>query len=165
MKSNMFANLSACVFACGVIGSSLGMAQAVAMSDAERSVVQVVVAQADGSVKAFGTAFFVRDDGTLATVNHVYSDAVQFVAQVRGGDVEVRRIVRGSQAGILAHVDLLAQDALHDLALLRVQHYQSDQWDSVGQVRIVATSPLREVQNRTGLTFVGYFGEDAGIAR
>lgn len=148
------------LLACGVLASCLSLAQTIAMTDSERSVAQVVVFQADGSSKAFGTAFFVRDDGTLATVNHVYSEAISFMATTRGGTLGVRRTLRGSQTGIVTRVDLVSTDPLHDLAIVRLHDFSADAWQSVGGIRVATIFHGGELSNNSHLTFVGYFGDD-----
>lgn len=156
----MFLKYSASTLVCGIIASSLGIAQSVPMSDAERSVVQLVVSQQDGSTKAVGTAFFVRDDGTLATANHVYADAVNLVASKRQGTIQIRRFVRESTNGLLCLVDLVSTDVMHDLAVLKIRKFSADDWKPFGGVKIVTISTKSELPNATHVYFVGYFGDD-----
>jgi S1-C subfamily serine protease len=135
-------------------------AQQVHTSELERSVAQVVVRHADGSSKAFGTAFFVRDDGTLATVNHVYAQAIAYIAQARDGQIAVRRMLRGATTGLLASVDLISTDSLHDLAIIRVHEFSRGQWTDFGGTTSVTISQRTEVPMRSALEFIGYFGDD-----
>jgi hypothetical protein len=60
----------------------------------ENSVVQIAVAMPGGSITNFGTGFFIRDDGLIATASHVYLKALDAIVDARGGVVIVRRFSR-----------------------------------------------------------------------
>jgi S1-C subfamily serine protease len=148
-------------FATALLLCVTAQGQQVPVSDLERSVVQVVVRHADGSAKAFGTAFLVRDDGTLATVNHVYADAIAYIAQLRDGAVAVRRMSRAvANTGLLANVDLVSTDNLHDIVLLRIHDFNRGQWDAVGGLAVATITERPELPTGSNLTFVGYFSDD-----
>lgn len=160
-KIDSFFTQAQMIAACTVIaGCTVASAQQLPISNFERSIAQVVVRHTDGSSKAFGTTFFVRDDGTVATANHVYADAVSYIAHARDGQIALRRALRGSTTGILANVDLVSTDSSHDPALLRVHDFKPEQWTAVGGTKTITLSQKTELANDSHLVFVGYLGED-----
>lgn len=49
----------------------------------ENSMVQIAVATPPSSVTNFGTGFFIRDDGLIATASHVYLKALNAIVDAR----------------------------------------------------------------------------------
>jgi S1-C subfamily serine protease len=135
-------------------------AQQVPISDLERTVVQIVVRHTDGSAKAFGTGFLVKDNGTVATVNHVYAEAIVYMAQLRDGQLAIRRMSRGTNTGLFGNVDLVSIDDVHDIALLRIHDFNNEQWAPVGGLAVATITQRAELPTRVNLTFIGYFGDD-----
>lgn len=146
-----------------LIASLFGMtavAQQLPTSEFEKTVVQIVVRHSDGSSKAIGTAVFVKDDGTLGTVNHVYAQAVAYIAQQRDGRVAARRTIRGSSVALVANLDFVSDDIVHDLAILRIHEFNANQWSGFGGVSVATLARDSELPVSSNLTVVGYFGDD-----
>lgn len=140
--------------------ASLAYAQSLKLSDAEKSVVQVVVQKPDQTIAPTGTGFFVRVDGTIATALHVYNDATRTIAESRGGRLLVRRATRQSGTLTWGEVAVLSVDAAHDLALIRLSKLDKSAWDKVGGIQILGPTASREVDPGVSVKIVGYFGND-----
>jgi len=67
------------------------------VSPSENSVVQIAVAVPGGSVTNFGTGFFIRDDGLIATASHVYLKALNAIVDARAGVVIARHFSRATR--------------------------------------------------------------------
>jgi S1-C subfamily serine protease len=156
-----------CLIVFAVVGALPSSGQQLKMSDLEKSVVQIGVVKQDKTFAGLGTGFFVSGDGLIATAFHVYSAAVQGVAENRGGTVSAERAIRqtGNQTSTTAQaVNLVAVDPLHDLALLKLGSYaKADQeaWDKVGGIKALLIYTAPDIENGSNVRTVGYFGSDA----
>jgi len=139
--------------------------QQLKLSDLEKSVVQIGIIKQDKTFAGFGTGFFVSRDGLIATAFHVYSAAVQAVAENRGGSIAVQRAIRkvGEVTATAQAANLVTVDALHDLALLKLVSYtKADQeaWDKVGGIHVLMPYVSPEIDIGSSVRTVGYFGSD-----
>jgi len=142
----------------GLASASLLLGDSV--SPTENSVVQIAVATPGGSVTSFGTGFFVRDDGLIATASHVYLKALNAIVDARAGVVIARRFsrtTRGQWVGAL--IDLIAQDYQHDVVLLKMQAVDPT-WKQVGGVVPLLLDDSGAVEDGAQVSMRGYFGSD-----
>jgi len=137
-----------------------GDAQDLKMSDHEKAVVQVALQKPDSTYSAFGTAFFVDENGTLATAFHVYTSAVSAIGELRCGNIVVRRASRSTKRYISTGAELSQFDAVHDVALLKIKDVQPQTWDQVGGIKPLVLSTLKEIEPETQVSSIGYFGTD-----
>lgn len=145
------------VLGCGFIETQ---SQTIKLSDAEKAVLQIAVRKPDGTVVGFGTGFFVRDDGLIATAFHVYSQAVQVASESRGGILMVRRATRQSGTTTVANVIPVATDEAHDLILLKLVNKDDGSWAKVGGIRVLSPCTMVELDTGIPVRVVGYFGGD-----
>ena len=135
--------------------------QILKFTDAEKSVVQISILKPDGSFTALGTGFFIREDGLIATVFHIYGDAAQAISQLRGGTIGVWRAKRDSNRYVFQPIQLLNFDTAHDLALFKLTgKIDSSLWNTVGGIKALKLSDAIEISPNTNVIAVGYFGTD-----
>jgi S1-C subfamily serine protease len=150
------------VLAIWAIPNSFG--QQLKLSSLEKSVVQIVVVLGDKSIVPCGTGFFVRNDGTIATAFHVYSQAAQVISEKRGGVLVARRVMRTEGTAFnftMAGLDFRSSDPTHDLVLLKLSSLDQKAWETVGGIVPLSVSTLTEVESGIPVKVVGYFGTDA----
>lgn len=126
----------------------------------DNSVVQIAVATPPGSVTNFGTGFFIRDDGLIATASHVYLKALDAIVDARAGVVIARRFSRTNHGQwVGAPVQLVAQDYQHDVVLLKLQSVDPI-WKQVGGVVPLLLDDGAKVEDGAQVSMRGYFGSD-----
>jgi S1-C subfamily serine protease len=126
----------------------------------ENSIVQIAVASPPSSVTNFGTGFFIRDDGLIATASHVYLKALNAIVDARAGVVIARRFsktTRGQWVG--AQVELVAQDYQHDVVLLKMQSVDP-MWKQAGGIVPLILDDGAGLEDGTQVSMRGYFGSD-----
>lgn len=132
----------------------------VSAQQAENSVVQIAVATPPGSAASFGTGFFIRDDGLIATASHVYLKALNAIVDARAGVVIARRFSRTNRGQwVGAPIDLIAQDYQHDVVLLKMQSVDP-MWKQVGGVVPLLLDDAARLEDGTQVCMRGYFGSD-----
>ena len=139
---------------CCIFTSTALDAQQLKMSDAEKSVVQIIY-QKDALTVPLGTGFFINSDGTIATALHVYADALSQISQGRGGTLRIRRASRSSQQYTTAEVQIIKADPPHDLALLRIVEVKGDLWNPVGGIHALPLSMVKEIEPGSPVMVVG----------
>jgi hypothetical protein len=130
------------------------------VSPSENSVVQIAVAVPGGSVTNFGTGFFIRDDGLIATASHVYLKALNAIVDARAGVVIARRFsrtTRGQWVG--TPIELVAQDYQHDIVLLKMKAVDPP-WKQVGGVVALPLDDSGTLEDGAQVCMRGYFGTD-----
>jgi len=113
-----------------------------------------------GSVTNFGTGFFIRDDGLIATASHVYLKALNAIVDARAGVVIARRFsrtTRGQWVG--APIELVAQDYQHDVVLLKMKAVDPP-WKQVGGVIPLPLDESGTLEDGAQVCMRGYFGTD-----
>lgn len=124
------------------------------------SVVQIAVATPPGSVTNFGTGFFIREDGLIATASHVYLRALNAIVDSRAGVVIARRFSRTNRGQwVGAPIELVAQDYQHDVVLLKMQSVDP-LWKQVGGVFPLPLDAGARLEDGTQVSMRGYFGSD-----
>ena len=140
--------------------ASLLLADGVSPQQSENSVVQIAVAMPGGSATSFGTGFFIRDDGLIATASHVYLKALNAIVDARAGVVIARRFSRATRGQwVGAPVELVAQDYQHDVVLLKLQAVDPT-WKQVGGVVPLLLDDSASLEDGTQVCMRGYFGSD-----
>jgi S1-C subfamily serine protease len=130
------------------------------VSPSENSVVQIAVAMPGGSVTNFGTGFFIRDDGLLATASHVYLKALNAIVDARAGIIIARRFSRTNRGQwVGAAVQLVAQDYQHDVVLLKMPAVDP-MWKQIGGVVPLVLDDDATLEDGTQVCMRGYFGSD-----
>lgn len=130
------------------------------VSPPENSVVQIAVAMPGGSATGFGTGFFLRDDGLLATASHVYLKALNAIVDARAGVVIARRFSRTSRGQwVGAAIQLVAEDYQHDVVLLKMQSVDP-MWKQVGGVVPLLLDDGTWLEDGAQVCMRGYFGSD-----
>lgn len=104
----------------------------------DSSVAQVMVvtpSNGGANVTPFGTAFFLSDDGLLATAAHVYLKALTTINDNRAGVLAVGRYSKANRDQWSAtFADLVVADYQHDLVLLRLRNVDKQQWNGLGGI-------------------------------
>jgi S1-C subfamily serine protease len=124
----------------------------------EDSVAQIITVFRDNkTVLAAGTAFFVSPT-LIATASHVYWDAGKAAAENRCLGIFLRK-VSTSGKGFVVPIELIADDNLHDLALLKFDPEKiKAQWPDF------AVKPLSISEQEPSIAdpifCIGYFGQD-----
>jgi S1-C subfamily serine protease len=140
--------------------SSLLLGDGVSAQQTENSVVQIAVAMPGGSPTNFGTGFFIRDDGLIATASHVYLKALSAIVDARAGVVVARRFSRTNRGQwVGAAIQLVAQDYQHDVVLLKMQS-ADPMWKQVGGVVPLLLDDGAMLEDGTQVCMRGYFGSD-----
>ncbi|HEV2177370.1 MAG TPA: serine protease [Terriglobia bacterium] len=142
----------------GQAPTSSGRASADVIEDA---VVQIQVLIAGKPAQAIGTGFFAERDDLVVTAEHVYLAAESAINDSRDGLLAVVKQWPTASPGnmFFAPTELAAEDAPHDIAILRVNPFLVQ-----AQSREFPIRPLHlaETDPRPGddVAFAGYFGAD-----
>jgi hypothetical protein len=140
--------------------ASLLFGDGVSAQQTENNVVQIAVATPPGSVTSFGTGFFIRDDGLIATASHVYLKALNAIVDARAGVVIARRFSRTNRGQwVGAPIQLVAQDYQHDVVLLKMQSVDP-MWKQVGGVVPLPLDDGTTLEDGAQVCMRGYFGSD-----
>jgi S1-C subfamily serine protease len=160
MKS-LFLFLSACIFL-----QAQAPVPLVAPEQTFNNVVQIGVAVAlpnqpgQMAFSPHGTGFFVRDDGLIATVAHVYLAAVTNIDDQRAGVLAARRFSTIERTRWVATpLDLVAVDYAHDVALLRLRAVDP-LWQTVGGIVPLQREIGARPADNAHVAIRGYFGSD-----
>jgi hypothetical protein len=134
-------------------------------SQTENSVVQIAVVTAvpggGPNVSTYGTGFFVRDDGLVATASHVYLKAMNAIVDARAGVLIARRVSRTDHSRWLGTpIDLVAEDYSHDVVLLKLRAVDP-QWKEYGGVVPLALETTSKMDDDASVGMRGYFGSDS----
>jgi S1-C subfamily serine protease len=140
-------------------------AQVLHPPDYQPSVVQIVVEHTIASNsrpirEPIGTGFIIREDGIIATADHVYGIANKESAKYQNGRILVQRVAKLPNMVILGVVELLTRDNLHDLALLRLSSEDANVWRKKGGLRSLSLTDQPEIEVSTPVRVVGYPGSE-----
>jgi len=133
--------------------------QNIKRSDYDKSVVQILMKKTDGSLVSYGTGFFVRQDGIIASAFHVYVQALNAIADNRGGQIIARRLVRQSEMSASGNLEVAGLDVAHDLILFKATNGDSA-WNKVGGIKTLSPSNETEIDIGTSVIIVGNLGDD-----
>jgi V8-like Glu-specific endopeptidase len=131
-------------------------------SQSDSNVLQIAVqfSNAPPKVAQYGTGFFVRSDGLIATAAHVYLAAMTGILEAHAGTLIGRRFSRESHdRSATTALELVSQDYIHDIVLLKLQTIDPS-WQEVGGANPIALEKSSKLEDNTRVGMRGYFGAD-----